>query len=127
VGLEKLVRSVKESSHYTGAKTFDYSMGADFGMFCLTNAIPVTEIEALKILSGVEAKHVASGGVGGSEGAVVMVVMGEDARVKAAIDLVEGIKGEKRVAGLKNVCEPCRYACKFAGWKEAELPAWVRG
>ena len=127
VGLEKLVPSVKESSLSTGAKTFDYSLGADFGMFCLVNARAVTEIEALRILFGVDVKHVASGGVGGSQGAVVLVMMGEDAKVKSAIELVEGIKGEKPVAGMKNVCESCRYACKFAGWKEADLPAWVRG
>ncbi len=127
VGLEKLVPSVKESSLYTGAKTFDYCLGADFGMFCLVNARVVTEIEALKILFRVESKHVASGGVGGSEGAVLLVVMGEEANVKGAIALVESIKGEKPVAGIKNVCESCRYACRYAGWREADLPAWVRG
>ena len=126
VGLEKLVPSVKESSLYTGAKTFDYCLGADFGMFCLVNAIAVTEIKALKILFGVDAKLVASGGVGGNQGAVVLVVMGEEANVKAAIGLVESIKGEKPVAGMKSVCASCRYACKFAGWMEADLPAWVR-
>jgi hypothetical protein len=127
VGLEKLVPSVKESSLITGARTFDYSLGAPFGMFCLVNAKAVTEIEALKILFGVEARHVASGGVGGSEGAVVIVAMGEDAKVKAAVELVESIKGEKPVAGLKNACESCRAGCRFAGTKEADLPAWVWG
>lgn len=126
VGLEKLVRSVKESSMYVGAKTFDYSMGADFGIFCLTNTTPVTEIEALKILCGVEAKHVASGGIGGSEGSVVIVVLGEEANVKRAIALVEGIKGEKPTVGVRGVCESCRYACRFAGVKEADLPAWLQ-
>ncbi len=126
VGLEKLVVSVKQSSLATGAKTFDYSLGADFGMFCLTNARPVTEIQALKILFDVEAQHVASGGIGGSEGAVVLVVTGEDRKVKSAIDLVESIKGEKPAAGVKGVCETCRYACRFAGTKEADLPAWLQ-
>lgn len=127
VGLEKLVPSVKESSLMTGAKTFDYCLGADFGMFCLVNAKAVTEIEAFKILFGVETKMVASGGVGGSEGAVVLVMMGDESAVKAAMALVESIKGEKRVAGLKSVCETCRYACRFAGMAESDLPAWVRG
>ena len=126
VGLEKLVKSVKESASYVGAKTFDYSMGADFGMFCLTNATPVTEIEALRILCGVEAKHIASGGIGGSEGSVVLAIMGEDANVKAAIALVESIKGEKPVASFKGDCETCRYACRFAKTKEADLPAWLQ-
>jgi len=126
VGLEKLVRSVKESALYTGAKTLDYTIGADFGMYCLVKAKPVTEIEALRILFGVEAKHVASGGIGGTEGAVVLVVMGEEARVKAAISLVESIKGEKPLAPLKGTCATCRYACRFAGKQEAELPAWLQ-
>ena len=126
VGLEKLVRSVKESALYTGAKTLDYTIGADFGMYCLVKAKPVTEIEALRILFGVEAKHVASGGIGGTEGAVVLVVMGEEARVKAAISLVESIKGEKPVAPLKGTCATCRYACRFAGKQESELPAWLQ-
>ncbi|MFH1084135.1 MAG: hypothetical protein V1772_00020, partial [Chloroflexota bacterium] len=46
VGLEKLVPSVKDSALYTGAKTYDYTMGADFGMYCLTKTKPVTELVA---------------------------------------------------------------------------------
>jgi len=126
VGLEKLVLSVKESAIYTGAKTFDYTIGADFGMYALVKAKPVTEITALSILFGVEAKHVASGGIGGSEGAVVLVVLGEEAKVTATIELVESIKGEKPLAPMKGTCEICRYACCFAGKKEAELPAWLQ-
>ncbi len=126
VGLEKLVRSVKDAANSVGAKTFDYSMGADFGMFCITNATPVTEIEALKILFGVEAKHIASGGVGGSEGSVVLAIMGEDAGVKDAIKLLESIKGEKPAKGIKVHCDDCRYACRWAGTKESDLPAWMR-
>jgi hypothetical protein len=127
IGLEKMVASVKDGALYAGAKTLDYSMGADFGMYLLTRAKVVTEIQALKILFDLEAKHVASGGIGGSEGAVVLVAMGEEANVKKAIDLIEGIKGEKPAAGLKATCESCRYACRFAGTKEADLPAWLRG
>jgi len=33
-------------------------MGSSFGMFLLTNALVVTEIQALKILADVEVKHV---------------------------------------------------------------------
>lgn len=126
VGLEKLVKSVKEASNSVGAKTLDYSMGADFGMFCITNATPVTEIEALKILFDVDAKHVASGGIGGSEGSVVLVITGDEPKVKAAIALLESIKGEKPAKGIKVNCESCRYACRWAGTKESDLPTWLR-
>ncbi|MFB0520091.1 MAG: hypothetical protein ACETWD_01540, partial [Desulfatiglandales bacterium] len=125
VGLEKMVASVKEASAWAGAKTLDYTIGADFGIFCIPNGIVVTEIEALKILADVEAKHVASGGVGESAGAVTLVIKGEEANVRNAISIVESIKGEPTLKGFKGTCETCPYACKFAGKKLEELPAWL--
>jgi len=125
VGLEKMVASVKEASAWAGAKTLDYTIGADFGIFCIPNGIVVTEIEALKILADVEAKHVASGGVGESAGAVTLVIKGEEANVRNAISIVESIKGEPTLKGFKGTCETCPYACKFVGKKLEELPAWL--
>ncbi len=126
VGLEKLVPCVKESCAWTGAKTYDYTMGADFGMFLIPNATVVTEIEALNILAGVQAKHVASGGVGESAGAVILVISGPEENVKKAIGIVESIKGEPTLPGFKGTCESCRYQCCFAGKKEADLPDWLK-
>jgi hypothetical protein len=57
----------------------------------------LTEIQALALLAGVEATHVASGGVGGSEGAVVLSIEGEESRVEKAFELVKSIKGEPPV------------------------------
>jgi hypothetical protein len=57
----------------------------------------VTEIQALALLAGVEATHVASGGIGGSEGAVVLSIEGEESRVAQAFELVTSIKGEPAV------------------------------
>lgn len=125
VGLEKLISSVKEASAWAGAKTLDYTMGADFGMYCISNGIIVTEIEALKILAHVEAKHIASGGVGESVGSIVLVIKGTEPNVRKAISLVESIKGEPVLKGFKGTCEICRYACKFAGKKVQDLPAWL--
>jgi hypothetical protein len=125
VGLEKLVGSVKEAVRWTGAKTFDYTMGADFGMFLMPNALVVTEIQALGILSGVEARHVASGGIGESAGAVVIVVQGGPDEVTRAIALVESVKGEPVLPGFKGTCEKCPYACSFAGKGIQDLPAWL--
>jgi hypothetical protein len=125
VGLEKMVASVKVAAAWAGAKTFDYTMGADFGMFCIPNGTIVREIEALKILADVEAKHIASGGVGESAGAVVLVIKGEEANVRKAISIVESIKGEPPLKGFKGTCETCRYACKFAGKKVKDLPVWL--
>ena len=125
VGLEKLVASVKAAAAWTGAKTLDYTIGADFGMFCIPNGTIVTEVEALKILANVEAKHVASGGVGESAGAVVLVVKGDEANVRKAIAIIESIKGEPTLKGFKGTCEKCRYGCKFAGKKVQDLPTWL--
>jgi hypothetical protein len=126
VGLEKLVASVKQSASVTGAKTLDYTMGADFGMYCLSNAHPVTEIEAFEILFGVQATHVASGGTGDTYGAVVLIIEGEESRIKEAIALVESIKGEPPAQPLKGTCAVCRYACVFAGKQEEDLPDWLQ-
>jgi len=125
VGLEKLVASVDSCTAYTGAKTYDYTIGADFGMFCIPNAVVVTEIEALHILAEVEAVHVASGGIGESAGSVVLIVHGEEAKVKKAISIVESIKGEPSLPGFKGICETCLYLCTYAGKKLEELPAWL--
>jgi hypothetical protein len=127
VGLEKTVRSVKEAAAWAGAKTLDYSIGADFGMMLMPNTVVVTEIQALKTLAGVEARHIASGGIGESVGSVVLIVQGSEADVKKAISIVESIKGEPPVPGSKGVCQTCRYACCFAGKKIEELPSWLVG
>jgi hypothetical protein len=126
VGLEKMVSSVREAVEWTGAKTLDYSLGADFGIIQLPHAVVVTEIQALKILTGVEAVHVASGGVGESAGAVVLVIRGDEGQVKKAISLIESIKGEPRIPGAKANCEVCRYACRFAHTRKEDLPEWLK-
>jgi len=128
VGLEKMVASVKEAAAWTGAKTLDYTMGADFGMYCVPpyRGKVVTEIEALRILTGVEARHIASGGVGDSAGAIVLIIQGEDKNVKKAISLIESIKGEPVLGGFKGTCEKCPYACMYAGKKLDQLPRWLK-
>jgi hypothetical protein len=125
IGLEKLVPSVEDSCSWTGAKTMDYSMGAEFGMFIIPNALVVTEIEALRILTGVNGKHVASGGIGASAGSVVIVVEGSEDAVKKAISLVQSIKGEPVIPGWKGTCKICRYQCTFAGKDLTDLPQWL--
>ena len=127
VGLEKLVSSVEDSCSWTGAKTLDYSMGADFGMFLIPNPLVVTEIEALKILTGVNSKHVASGGIGECAGAVVIVAEGAEDNVNRAISIIEKIKGEPVLPDFKGTCKTCRYACTYSGKDQSDLPEWLRG
>lgn len=54
----------------------------------------VTEIEALELLTGVEAHQIAAGGVCGAEGAIWLAVWGMPEEVAAAKALVESIQGE---------------------------------
>lgn len=53
-----------------------------------------TEIEALAVLAGVEATHVASGGVAGAEGAVWLAYSGDEEQMKRADEVLKSIYGE---------------------------------
>lgn len=54
-----------------------------------------TEIEAIKQFANVEAFHMASGGVGGAEGAVTILMRGNKDEVLKALQVIETIQGEK--------------------------------
>ena len=96
VSLERMVADVIEAAQYCGNHLWDYTMGQSAGLMPVTTAKVVTEIQALELLTGVTAVHVASGGVAGSEGAVILALTGEEDVVKAAFELVESIKGEEQ-------------------------------
>ena len=120
-------------------------------MLPLMNAKVITEIQAFDILFGLTAVHVGGGGVSGSEGTVVISVTGEDAEVRAAIELVETFKGEPPLKLLKRRCADCFAPppaftsgtdaakdagtvtaeearairqCIFSGTAEEDLPDW---
>lgn len=97
VGLEKLVPSVIEAARHTGIYRYKYSMGLPARLTPVVLGLVLTEIQALAVLAGVKATHVGSGGVGGSEGAVVLAIEGEEPRVVQAFELVKSIKGEPPV------------------------------
>jgi len=91
VGLEKLVYEDINDLHWLASN--EDSEGPN--MWPLTGTI-ITEIEALGILTGVEARLFAAGGVAGAEGAVRLLLDGTEEEVGEALDLVESIKGEPR-------------------------------
>lgn len=97
VGLEKLVPSVIEAARATGIHHFKMSMGLPVRLMPVVLGEVVTEIQALALLAGVRATHVGSGGVGGSEGAVVLSLEGEEAAVDKAFAIVQSVKGEPPV------------------------------
>lgn len=97
VSLERMVPSVIDAAQHCGNHLWDYTMGQAAGFMPVVNAKVITEIQALELLTGVTAVHVASGGVAGSEGAVVLALVGEEAVVKQAFELVESVKGEDQI------------------------------
>jgi hypothetical protein len=111
VGLEKLIPSVIEAAKCTGIHYFKYSMGMPARLTPVVLGKVLTEIQALAVLAGVKATHVGSGGVGGSEGAVVLSVEGEEANVEKAFTLLKAIKGEPPVTipGELFVKSPAEY------------------
>ncbi len=97
VGLEKLIPSVMNAARHSGVYYFKYSMGLPARLTPVVLGEVLTEIQALAVLAGVKATHLSSGGVGGSEGAVVLAVEGEEPAVAKAFELVKSIKGEPPV------------------------------
>ena len=116
VGLEKLVPSVIAAAKAVkGQDGYDYSFGRACGFHVVTDGIVVTEIEAIDILFGAKAVHVASGGIGGSEGSVVLSVEGTEEQIKSLYQLLKNIKGEPAVEGWKMDCKDCTKVCDYPG------------
>ena len=102
----------------------------------------ITEIQALKILAGVESTHVASGGCSGSEGTVTLVSEGETPAIEKAIEVVESVKGEPPLQPKKGICMTCMIAspaqpkdyntegfeqrCLYEAKPEENLPVYLR-
>jgi hypothetical protein len=91
VGLEKLTFEDINTLHLLASEE-------DFEgprMWPLTGVI-ITEIEALEILTGVEATLYAAGGIAGAEGSVRLLLIGTEEEVNTALALCNEIKGEPR-------------------------------
>ena len=99
VGLEKLVPSVIEAARHSGVYHFKYSIGLPTKLSPVVLGKVLTEIQAIGVLTGVRAYHIGSGGIGGSEGAVVLALEGDEKRVEKAFELIKSIKGEPPVTG----------------------------
>lgn len=110
VGLEKLIPSVAEAARASGILRFRWSDGLAVGLIPLVSSLVVTEIQALGLLFGVKATHIASGGVGGSEGAVVLSLEGEERAVERAFDLAKSLDSEEPVPLPSALSEVKRYS-----------------
>ncbi len=98
VGLEKLIFSVPDVASFMGTRSLDEAMGLKVGLMCVSYGQLITEIEALKLLSEVEAVvPVAAGGIGASAGGQTLLIAGEGEKVDQAYSIAQAIKGEAQI------------------------------
>ncbi len=115
VGLEKLIPSpVRQAALEAKQAKYTYGMGLPAGLFPCPVGKTITEIDAVKMLSGATAVPIASGGLGGAEGATVLVIKGTNAQVTDALKFIEQAKGAKLPALRLNSCNGCSVPhCRF--------------
>ena len=117
-GMEKLIlTSIDKASKEAKQTQYDYAMGLAAGLLPCPKgdkATVITEVDAINILTGAVAVPVAAGGLGGSEGAITMVIKGDKQQVEMAIDFVEQCKGAQLPQVRLCNCSDCPGAhCKF--------------
>ncbi|GAB4307727.1 MAG: hypothetical protein Kow0097_07970 [Candidatus Bipolaricaulota bacterium] len=74
---------VADLAQEVGIGRVDDATGFPIGLFPLTGTV-VTEAEAIALLYGVRAEHLATGGVGPGAGAVTLFLVGDEAPVRRA-------------------------------------------
>jgi len=120
-GLEKLIPlSVKEAAKEAKLAGYEFGMGMPVGLYPCPTGVTVTEVRAIEILSGATAIPIASGGLGGAEGAITLVLKGKADEVKKALDFVEQSKGARlpdlRLCNCSACPVPdCRFPLSHAG------------
>lgn len=118
VGLEKMIPvSIPEAAKEAKRDKYIYAMGIASNLFACRRgprAITITEVEAIEILSDATAIPMAAGGLGGAEGAMVLLIKGDEAMVNKAIRYVETSKGAELPPIRLSNCYDCpRTFCKF--------------
>ncbi len=106
VGLEKLIPSVAQALQKCGVFRFKYSTGTPCALIPLVNAKVVTELQAFEVLANLSATHVASGGIGGSEGTVVLSLEGSERDIQRGLEIIKSIKGEPAVSAPEKTTPP---------------------
>ncbi|MGE5417269.1 MAG: hypothetical protein ACM3UZ_11095 [Acidobacteriota bacterium] len=114
VGHEKMIPSCAVAVKSLGIFKVDQSLGMRAGFIMLPFGEVITEIQALEQLYDIEANVVAAGGVGGSEGSVVMAVEGKKTVVEEVLSLVKKLHREKPVTGSRQKCKGCGVPCNYS-------------
>lgn len=105
VGLEKFIPgSVIEIIKYTGRNLPIWSMGMSVGFIAVIGEI-ITEIEAVKILTGIEPMVIGRGGINGAEGGSTMIAQGSEESLNKLIKLVEWSLRKKISASIESLQE----------------------
>lgn len=101
-----------------GPSRLDFSMGIPASLIRVPGT-PLTEIEAFRIIGGVDALAVAGGGIAGCEGGRVFVLSGGPENIKNVLRVVEDIKGTQLPHLRQPNCETCRYSLcmRSSYWK----------
>jgi hypothetical protein len=112
-GLEKLVPyPLEDVAPRTGIEKVDISLGMPVGLMVVHGEV-VTEIEAFKLLTGVEATPIGGGGIDGGEGSKTLLIEGDEEAIKKTYELLLGIKGEPPLKTRTMSCEVCRARCIY--------------
>lgn len=97
-GLEKLVPGPLDGvAPMMGTEVIDKAMGWKCGMMVVQGQI-ITEMEAMKLLFGVDVIPVAGGGIDGAEGCKIFLLGGPDENVELAYEVLSEIKGEPKLS-----------------------------
>jgi hypothetical protein len=114
-GLEKLIPiPVRQAAMEAKQTKYEYGMGLPAGLFACPEGRSITEIDAVKILSGAVVVPIASGGLGGAEGATTLIIKGNNKQVRDVIEIIEQSKGAKLPALRLSNCSDCSVPhCRF--------------
>jgi hypothetical protein len=110
VGLEKLIPvSIQEAAAAAKDRlNLDYAMGSRCSLLLCEGKV-VNELEAIRSLTGAAAVPIAAGGVDGAEGAITLVIAGENDQVQQAIAYIEEVKGAKISRKFRQTdCTKCK-------------------
>ncbi len=98
IGLEKLIPDVRAAVELLAVCPADKAIGNRATLMPMMGATAVTEITSLKILYGIEATCIASGGIAGSEGSVTLILTGTEEKIGQAFADILALKGEPQVS-----------------------------
>ena len=114
-GLEKMIPTpIAVAARAARQVKYEYGMGLPAGLLPCPPGKVITEVDAARMLSGASATPIAAGGLGGAEGAITLVIQGDQEAVKKAIEFVEQSKGAKLPPLRLSNCYQCPVPhCRF--------------